>query len=79
MSFMYLQGYNKKDLDSFFTLYDILQLSKPNLVAIPLSKKEAQDEYMKIINGPKFEETMKRAEYFAKIKSDDITTVPGIL
>lgn len=78
MSFLYLEGYKKNDLNSFFTLYDILQLAKPNLVAIPLSEKEYREEFQNIVQGPKFEEIMQRAEYFAKIQSDEITTVKGI-
>jgi len=77
MSFLYLQGYKKKDLDSFFTLYEILQMSKPNLVAIPCSEKEYKEKYATLTHSKKFEEDMKRAEYFAKIRSDEITTLKG--
>ena len=79
MSFLYLQGYKKKDLDSFFTLYDILQMAKPNLVAIPLSDKEYREKYAVLVQSKKFEEDVKRAEYFAKIKSEEITTLKGII
>jgi hypothetical protein len=77
MSFLYLHGYKNKDMDSFFTLHDMLHLAKPNLVAIQLSEKEYQDTYTKIMGHPKFDETMQRLEYFAKIKSDEIKDLQG--
>ena len=78
MSFLYLYGYKNQDLDSFFTLHDILHFSKPNLVAIPLSEKEYQDTYTKVMGHPKFDETMQRLEYFAKIKSGELKDIQGI-
>ena len=78
MSFLYLYGYKQPDIDSFFTLYDMLNLSKPNLVAIQLSEKEYQNTYTKIMSNPKFDETMQRVEYFAKIKSEDIKDIQGM-
>ena len=77
MSFLYLEGYKRKDIDSFFTLYDILQLSKPNLVAVSLSEKEFKESYYPITINPKFDEMMQRAEFFAKIKSNDIMQIKG--
>lgn len=79
MSFLYLEGYKKNDLDSFFTLYDILHLAKPNVVAIPTSEKQYQEEYAEMTMQPRFEEHMQRAEYFAKLHSDELTTIKGIL
>ncbi len=71
MSFLYLYGYEPKHQDSFFTLYDILNFFKPNLVAVSLSEKEYQDTISKLMGAPKFDEMMQRVEYFAKIKSND--------
>ncbi len=54
MSFFYLQGFQSKSLDSFYKLYDILRIEKPQLVAIPVSKEDYDDKYLKVMSHPKF-------------------------
>jgi hypothetical protein len=54
MSFFYLQGFKSKSIESFYRLYDIMKIEKPQLVAIPVSKEDYDDKYSKVISHPKF-------------------------
>lgn len=54
MSFFYLQGFQSKSLESFYKLYDILKIEKPQLVAIPVSKEDYDEKYLKVMSHPKF-------------------------
>jgi hypothetical protein len=40
MSFFYLQGFESESIDSFITLKKILDIEKPNIVALPISKSD---------------------------------------
>ena len=54
MSFFYLQGFKSKNLDSFYKLHDVLSIEKPQLVALPISKDDYDEKYLKVIHHPKF-------------------------
>ena len=54
MSFFYLQGFKSKNLDSFYKLHDVLSIEKPQLVALPISKEDYDEKYLKVIHHPKF-------------------------
>ncbi len=46
MTFFYLLGYEPGSVKSLFTLHDILSISKPSLIALPLSEKEYNEKYL---------------------------------
>ena len=37
MSFFYLQGFQQESVESFFTLHKIMEIEKPQIVALPIS------------------------------------------
>ena len=75
LSFFYLQGYDKKQLSSYYTFYDMLHLAKPTLIALQLSEDEYQKKLANFVDSPKFYESMERVEYFTKIKSEELKSV----
>ena len=79
MSFFYLEGYDKKDesCDPFFTMRDILQIYQPNLIAVPITEKEYNSTYKRIIENPKMKDTIKRIDHFADIQSKEIRDITG--
>lgn len=54
MSFFYLQGFQPESIDSFYTLHKILEIEKPNIVALPISKEDYEKKYLKAMAHPKF-------------------------
>lgn len=78
MSFFYLESYDKQDTDSFFTMYDILKIGKPNIVALQISDKDYNDIYLPATRHPKFEDAMKKVDYYVRSKShDDLRQMKG--
>ncbi|EDK31396.1 transmembrane protein, putative (macronuclear) [Tetrahymena thermophila SB210] len=72
MTFFYLQGFEQEKLQSFHNLYDILQISKPKLVALQLSEKEYEEKYQAIINHPQYPELMRKVDFYLQTKSEEI-------
>lgn len=68
MSFFYLQGFHQQEPESFFTMSEILKISPPNIVVLQLSPEESSDKYAKVMKHPKFEESMRKFEYYLETK-----------
>ena len=54
MSFFYLQGFQSESIESFFQLQKILEIEKPQIVALPISKEEYETKYIKAMAHPKY-------------------------
>lgn len=79
MSFFYLEGYDQNKPESFLTLYDILRISKPNMVALQISEKEYNEIYQPVVLHPKFEDAMRKVEYLTKLKNvEELKNMKGI-
>ena len=72
MSFFYLQGFKPLELNSMSTLYDILKVANPKFIALQLSEKEYQENYVPIMMHPRFTEIMDRIDLLLRVKSDEI-------
>lgn len=60
ISFFYLQGFHPKSIESFFTMQKILEIEKPNMVVLPISKDDYEEKYLKVMKHPKYREAMDK-------------------
>lgn len=83
MTFFYLQGFQKQNTNSLFKLYDIMEISKPQIVfkfiqvALDISKDDYEQNYIPITKHPKFNDIMKKVNYHMKMKSNDLEKMSG--
>lgn len=54
MSFFYLLGFEQESVQSFYTLRKILEIQKPNIIALPISREDYEKKYLKAMAHPKF-------------------------
>eukprot|EP01017_Pseudomicrothorax_dubius_P005905 TRINITY_DN11605_c0_g1_i1.p1 TRINITY_DN11605_c0_g1~~TRINITY_DN11605_c0_g1_i1.p1 ORF type:complete len:232 (+),score=46.35 TRINITY_DN11605_c0_g1_i1:128-823(+) len=78
MTLLYLQGIERNETSGLYDLHELLDLSRPNFVALPISEKDFADRYKQIINTPRYPESMKKLEYFLKTKELDMKQLPDI-
>lgn len=60
MSFFYLQGFEQESTDSFFTLHKIMEIEKPQIVALPISRDDYENKYLKAMGHPKYRDAMDK-------------------
>ena len=60
MSFFYLQSFKQKSIESFLTMHKILKIEQPNYIALPISKEDYSQKYLKVVGHPKFRESMDK-------------------
>lgn len=59
-------------------MHDILQISKPNFVALQLSEKEYKEKYLPIVQHPAFTDAMKKVELYLKLKSPELAQMKEV-
>jgi hypothetical protein len=80
MSFLYLLNSEKKDIDSLYLLNDLMLFAKPRYVGLTLSEQEYTTKYESYARSKRFQDEMKRLEYFLKAKkSEEIEKLNGKL
>ena len=60
-------------------LHDILQISKPNFIALNISSEECQDKYQKVIAHPLFKKTIDKVDLCLKTRNtEELSNVKDI-
>jgi hypothetical protein len=61
-------------------MYDILNMAKPKYVSLQISDKEYKEEYLNILNHPKFPQAIKTLEYYLKSRAvNEIQQMKGLV
>lgn len=69
MSFFYLQGFKQDSLESFYNLRKIMEIEKPNIVALPISKHDYENKYLQAMKHPKYRAAMDK--FLVHLRNED--------
>ena len=70
MSFFVLQGFKSKEPKDFMTLQTILDIERPQVVAVPISKDEYEEKYEKALQHPRFRDAIDKFKHSVKNKRE---------